>query len=300
MAKFQIYQFMFRPINENQLELPFEEFHAINVQDSLKRKQDLLGSVLNDFAYEPKEHKRNFYTHNYIYQYRFYVNQDNIYILRLANNKKTKVESDFNVADLDNHPSCLVIIDNRKDRQIIAIECNSAFSNTAMVADILQYNFRQKLSSQRLTLDISGKFHTSEFWQVINDSMKFKGIEFINFPFAYPNLPKISDYVGDYFTDLARRTNSEPTLHLQGQNHESVNIDSKDIWILNAIKACAASGRPIVIKPKGSSLKKIGVESPVIEEISDKAIKELSDSDLFNSKFEKIVEFLNQIKLVYE
>ena len=61
MAKFQIYQFMFRPINENQLELPFEEFHAINVQDSLKRKQDLLGSVLNDFAYEPKEHKRNFY-----------------------------------------------------------------------------------------------------------------------------------------------------------------------------------------------------------------------------------------------
>ena len=62
MAKFQIYQFMFRPINENQLELPFEEFHAINVQDSLKRKQDLLGSVLNDFAYEPKEHKRNFYT----------------------------------------------------------------------------------------------------------------------------------------------------------------------------------------------------------------------------------------------
>lgn len=106
--------------------------------------------------------------------------------------------------------------------------------------------------------------------------------------------------MGDYFTDLARRTNSEPTLHLQGQNHESVNIDSKDIWILNAIKACAASGRPIVIKPKGSSLKKIGVESPVIEEISDKAIKELSDSDLFNSKFEKIVEFLNQIKLVYE
>lgn len=130
--------------------------------------------------------------------------------------------------------------------------------------------------------------------------MKFKGIEFVDFPFAYPNLPKISDYVGDYFTDLARRTNSEPTLHLQGQNHESVNIDSKDIWILNAIKACAASGRPIVIKPKGSSLKKIGVESPVIEEISDKAIKELSDSDLFNSKFEKIVEFLNQIKLVYE
>lgn len=75
--------------------------------------------------------------------------------------------------------------------------------------------------------------------------------------FAYPNLPAISDLVGDYFTNLARRTNSEPTLHLQGQNHESVNLDPNDMWILNAIKACAASGKPILIKPKGSQVKRL-------------------------------------------
>ena len=300
MAKFQIYQYMFRPVMENQMGLPLEEFQAVNVQESLDKKQELLGSVLNDFACEKDEQKKYFQFDGEFFRYRSFINQGDIYVMRIANNKKTKLEADFNVSELDNHPSCLVIIDNRKDRQIVAIERNAAFSKNSMVADILQNTFRLKLLSRRLTLDIAGKFHTAEFWQVRNASMELKGIEYVDFPFAYPNLPAISDLVGEYFTDLAKRTNSEPTLHLQGQNHESVNLDPEDIWVLKAIKACAASGKPILMKPKGSQVRKIGVESPVIEEIADVAVKDLSSRDLFDAKFNLIVEFLNKIKLVYE
>lgn len=300
MAKFQIYQYMFRPVMENQMGLPLEEFQAVNVQESLDKKQELLGSVLNDFACEKDEQKKYYQFDGEFFRYRSFINQGDIYVMRIANNKKTKLEADFNVSELDNHPSCLVIIDNRKDRQIVAIERNAAFSKNSMVADILQNTFRLKLLSRRLTLDIAGKFHTAEFWQVRNASMELKGIEYVDFPFAYPNLPAISDLVGEYFTDLAKRTNSEPTLHLQGQNHESVNLDPEDIWVLKAIKACAASGKPILMKPKGSQVRKIGVESPVIEEIADVAVKNLSSRDLFDAKFNLIVEFLNKIKLVYE
>lgn len=300
MAKFQIYQYMFRPVMENQMGLPLEEFQAVNVQESLDKKQELLGSVLNDFACEKDEPKKYYQFDGETFKYRSFINQGDIYVMRIANNKKTKLEADFNVSELDNHPSCLVIIDNRKDRQIVAIERNAAFSKNSMVADILQNTFRLKLLSRRLTLDIAGKFHTAEFWQVRNASMELKGIEYVDFPFAYPNLPAISDLVGEYFTDLAKRTNSEPTLHLQGQNHESVNLDPEDIWVLKAIKACAASGKPILMKPKGSQVRKIGVESPVIEEIADVAVKDLSSRDLFDAKLNLIVEFLNKIKLVYE
>ena len=300
MAKFQIFQYLFRPVMENQAGLPAEEFQAVNIQDSIDHKQELLGSVLNDFACEQDEQNKYYNFNGATFKYRSFINQGDIYVTRIANNKKTKLEADFNVSEFDNHPSCLVIIDNRKDRQIIAIERNAAFSKSSMVADILQYTFRLKLLSRRLTLDIAGKFHTAEFWQVRNASMELKGIDFVDFPFAYPNLPAISDLVGEYFTNLAKRTNSEPTLHLQGQNHESVNLDPEDIWVLNAIKACAASGKPILIKHKGSQVKKIGAESHVIEEIGDVAVKNLSSRDLFDSKFNLIIEFLNKIKLVYE
>lgn len=130
--------------------------------------------------------------------------------------------------------------------------------------------------------------------------MMLRGIDYVDFPFAYPNLPEISDMVGEYMNNIARQTNSEPTLKLKGQNNESVNLSREDQWLLSAIKACAASGRPILIKPKGSELRKIGVDSPVYEEISDETLTELDQKELFDSKYNIIVEFLNTIKVVYD
>lgn len=297
MAKFQIFTYMFRPVMENQSDdIPFEEFESINVQDSLDRKQELTGAFLDD--QENLKLKFN----DLEYDHKTYIHQDGVYVMRIANNghKPAKVETNFMVAELANHPSCLVIIDNRKDRQVIAIECSTAFGKDPSLAMILQASLRKALEGNRLAVDVSPKFHTAEFWQVVDSSMMMKGVEYVDFPFAYPNLPAISDMVGKYMTDVARRTNSEPTLHLKGQNNESVKLDKSDMWLLSAIKACAASGRPILIKPKGTELRKIGIESPVLEEIPDVALTELDDTDLFQSKFNRIVEFLNTIKLVYE
>lgn len=296
MAKFQIYTYMFRPVTKNQTEIPFEEFQQINVQDSLDRKQDLTGEVLDD------DKKLKFKFNDVEYAHKMYIGQNGIYVFRIANSghKPAKVETDFKVVKQENHPSCLVIIDNRKDRQIIAIEKNSAFGKDPSLAVILQTTLRKALQSYRLTLDVTPKFHTSEFWQVVDASMMLKGIESVDFPFAYPNLPEISDMVGEYMNNVARQTNSEPTLHLKGQNNESLTLSRKDLWLLSAIKACAASGRPILIKPKGSDLRRIGVDSPVYEEISDVALTGLGQKDLFDSKFQAIVEFLNTIKLAYE
>lgn len=271
---------MFRPVMENQMEIPFEEFQKIDVQDSLDRKQDLTSEVLDD------NEKLKFKFNTVEYAHKMYIGQDGIYVLRIANtgHKPAKVETNFKVIKQENHPSCIVIIDNRKDRQIIAIEHNSAFGKDPSLAVIIQTTLRKALQNHRLTLDVTPKFHTSEFWQVVDTSMMLKGIEYVDFPFAYPNLPKISDMVGDYMNNVARQTNSEPTLHLKGQNKESVRLSREDLWLLSAIKACSASGRPILIKPKGSELRKIGVDSPVYEEISDVALDELDQKDLFNSK----------------
>ena len=79
-----------------------------------------------------------------------------------------------------------------------------------------------------------------------------------------------------------------------------MKLDPADVWLLSAIKACAASGRPILIKPRGTEVRKIGIESPVLEELPDAVLKELDEKDLFDSRFQLIVEFLNAIKLVYE
>ena len=296
MAKFQIYTYMFRPVMENKMEIPFEEFQKIDVQDSLDRKQELTSEVLDN------NEKLKFKFNTVEYAHKMYIGQNGIYVLRIANtgHKPAKVENNFKVMKQQNHPSCIVIIDNRQDRQIIAIEHNSAFGKDPSLAVIIQTTLRKALQNYRLTLDVTQKYHTSEFWQVVDTSMMLRGIDYVDFPFAYPNLPEISDMVGEYMNNIARQTNSEPTLKLKGQNNESVNLSREDQWLLSAIKACAASGRPILIKPKGSELRKIGVDSPVYEEISDETLTELDQKELFDSKYNIIVEFLNTIKIVYD
>lgn len=296
MAKFQIYTYMFRPVMENKMEIPFEEFQKIDVQDSLDRKQELTSEVLDN------NEKLKFKFNTVEYAHKMYIGQNGIYVLRIANtgHKPAKVENNFKVMKQQNHPSCIVIIDNRQDRQIIAIEHNSAFGKDPSLAVIIQTTLRKALKNYRLTLDVTQKYHTSEFWQVVDNSMMLRGIDYVDFPFAYPNLPEISDMVGEYMNNIARQTNSEPTLKLKGQNNESVNLSREDQWLLSAIKACAASGRPILIKPKGSELRKIGVDSPVYEEISDETLTELDQKELFDSKYNIIVEFLNTIKVVYD
>lgn len=287
---------MFRPVMENKMEIPFEEFQKIDVQDSLDRKQELTSEVLDN------NEKLKFKFNTVEYAHKMYIGQNGIYVLRIANtgHKPAKVENNFKVMKQQNHPSCIVIIDNRQDRQIIAIEHNSAFGKDPSLAVIIQTTLRKALQNYRLTLDVTQKYHTSEFWQVVDNSMMLKGIDYVDFPFAYPNLPEISDMVGEYMNNIARQTNSEPTLKLKGQNNESVNLSREDQWLLSAIKACAASGRPILIKPKGSELRKIGVNSPVYEEISDETLTELDQKELFDSKYNIIVEFLNTIKIAYD
>lgn len=287
---------MFRPMMENQLALPFEEFERVDIQSSLARKQELTDNYLHN------EKLLKFSLNGTDYAHKTYINKGSIYAFRIANSshKPAKLENNFNVVEFANHPSSLVIIDNRRDRQVIAIERNSAFGKEPSLSSIIQTTLRLALASQRLTLDVTPKFHAAEFWQVVRTSMMQKGIETVDFPFAYPNLPAISDMVGEYMTGVARRTNSEPTLHLKGQNGESVHLDQGDLWLLSAIKACAACGRPILVKPKGMDVRKIGVESPVLEEIPDATLKDLGEIDLFDTKYQAIVNFLNSIKLVYD
>lgn len=300
MSKFQIYTYMFHPMMENQFAIPFDDFELIDVQDSLKRKQEILQDYLDELSENGASVRKHFSYDGDDYLQRTYIHRDGINVLRIANNKKTKIEKDFNFVELENHPSCLVIIDNRKDRQVISIEKNKAFNNTDYVAKVIQCSFQKYLAKFRLSLDVKGKYHTAEFWQVVDKAMDLKGVESVEFPFPYPNLSEVTDMVGDYFTDWAKRTNSEPTLRLYGQNGESVRLSKEDLNILQAIKACAASGRPILIKPKGSSVRKIGVDSPVIEEMLDVALIELDKDDLFESNYQAFVNFLNTIKLVYE
>ena len=291
MIRFTIYTYMFKPINDPyQPELFPSE---VDAADSMRRKQDIFGNFFN--ADSPLRFQRS----SQKYEHLVVGRNRGIIVLQIANNTQQVHEKKFNRWTEEDHPSLYVLIDNRKDKQVIAIENRiQAFSDTQTVANIMEESFNRNLSSYRLQVQVNAKFHTHEFWDVV--SQYDQGIASVTFKFPYPNLPAISDMVGDFYNDLAIRTNSEPKTTLTSPAKEKMKLEKGDIIIEQMIKAASSSGKLIMMRPKGAKKwRKIGMETPAQEELSEQALKGIAEGEVIAYKWKAIEDFMDKIQTVY-
>ena len=299
MIRFTIYTYLFKPINEPTEKDMFSP--EVKVDESLAQKQELLGEL---FKAESKlrfsRSRNNGDGESKQFEHLIVAQSDGIIIMRLANTTQQVHEKDFNRwTEEEDNPSLYVIIDNRKDKQIIAIENRpQAFSETQTVAHIMEETFNRRLWSKRLQVQINAKYRTREFWDVVSEYDQ--GIASVTFKFPYPNLPEISDMVGEYYTELARRTNTEPKTTITAPPKEKAILQKGDLILESMIKAASASGKVIMMRPKGArKWRKIGLETIVQEELSDHALKGLEERELIPRKWQAIVDFLDKIQTVY-
>lgn len=304
MATFTIYTYQFSPLTSSQGDL-FTHTFLDPPGQSLIRAEYFL-NVLHEerhiwLARFFNEQPREFFLSDGTKQYecKILANQSGVVVLRIANEKSDKREIHFQEFREKNQPSCLVIIDNREEGiQTVCVQHRpQAFRSTKRVAAILESALNNYLKRCRLRLGIKAKYFTSEFWSTLSKNPQ--GIEQVEFHFPYPNMAAISDLVSE-ITVMAKQTNSEPTLSLKGQHGENLHITPEMEFVINAIKACAASGYPVFVKPRGLRRKEIGTLSEVKEELADSVFENLEKQDLFNGNFIHILEFLKKIKLIYD
>lgn len=70
-------------------------------------------------------------------------------------------------------PPCFVMIDNRPDRHLIAIEKNSAWSNTDKLRDVLLANFNNHLKTKfGIEMQIGAMISPTEFWDFVHQKIK--------------------------------------------------------------------------------------------------------------------------------
>ena len=258
MARFTIYSYLFKPINEPQEPELFAP--EVNAEESMKKKLEIFDGLFGTVPI------LKFYRGNQHYDHLVVGKREGIIVMQIANNTQQVHEKEFNRWTEEDHPSLYVLIDNRTDgKQVIAIENRQlAFTETKTVAKIMEESFNRLLFSERLQLQINAKYHTHEFWDVV--SQYDKGIASVTFKFPYPNLPEISDMVGEFYTDLAKRTNSEPKTTLTSPLKEKMILEKGDLILEQMINAASASGKLIMMRPKGAKKwRRIGLETPAQE-----------------------------------
>lgn len=291
MIRFTIYTYLFKPINDP-IELDLFS-PSVNVEESMRMKQEIFGQFFQ------VESKLKFKSNSQIYEHHIVAQRDGIIVLQIANNSKLVREANFNRQEEEDHPSLYVIIDNRKDKQIIAIENRSvAFADTTTVARIMEDGFAKMLLEHGLDVNIEAKYHTHEFWDVAAECKD--GVASVKFKFPYPNLPEITDLVGEYYAEVARRTNGEPTTILTARPKERLILDEKDLLMQNMISAASASGKMIMMRAKGQrKWKQIGLRTMVHEELSEQVFNGLDDREIIPRQWHAIVTFMDRIKTVY-
>jgi hypothetical protein len=197
----------------------------------------------------------------------------------------------------------MVIIDNRHDRQQIAIQKNTAFSKQTRVAEILQEAFSERMKRHKLVVDINARYEVREFWKIINKNPT--GVRSLKFTFTPRNLPWLAGNVKRLFNDLGDEFHGLPELEMKSLDKVPLVISSDSAVLKEFLDVSSASGMPIIIcffntKTPVTCGKKtcimISLDKRVINKI-DKA--RLATNDEIPEKvWEAIIECVNENKIL--
>lgn len=296
MANFVIFTYEFGKIKNAQEPELFPD--DTNVEENFQNKQEIFSNILEDetnlrFSYEDK-------SLNYL-QVLHYMD---IIILRIANHKIKKGELNFSEVQFDSYPSCMVIIDNRKDIQHIAIQKRpEAFSNPDILANIIKETLNRELYSYGLTLDINHKTFVSGFWNIAERlNYKIDRME-INFPPI--NLPRITNLIRG-IADQSEMLNGRAKTSFEAANKTNLVLDRNNLFLAQILEACSDAGYDVLLRSSVSkTVYSIRDETPAVTEyMSDELLLRIQaykkgSEDMFNSLFTLLTEWVNNIQTVY-
>lgn len=291
MSSFIIYTYQFAPRIDtiDRYSNLFPE-SVVSPESVMKDKQQAFQSLFAD------DSSFTFTVGDETYNHQILLNSGGIIILRIANNKRIRHEENFVVRDIEDQPSCIVLIDNRHDCQSIAIqEKRTAFFSTDQVARIMKKAFNSVLCRKFLVVDILRRLEEKSFWNLVKRYPD--GIKAVRFGLSYPNLPRVSDNVRDMFTELAKEFGANSKYEINAIEGQHLNLNDNSEYLQGLVSASCESGQGIKILPAGSKERwvAVGKDSNVAVEIPE-ALFATAEGRLFDDRFERIAKIMNKLK----
>ena len=308
MAAFAIYTYKFRDVDNIGIYAAEEKNNAPLL--TLKEKQDFVQQIFRDDLakarpfecrlWKERKNKTTNKKERIFIGYKSQVVWENngIIVLQIANNKPSTRHENFKKIRTTDEPWCYVIIDNRYEREFVAIEKNSAFRSPDVVAMILEHSLRDRLVPRHVTIEITSQYSPEDFWAVV-DKHKDRGIREVSFCFAAPNNPWASQLL-NHQNDAARQMKARPTTTFTAPDDDPLVLDRDNEELQTYAKVCATTGEDIVVLVKGTKqkihVKKIK-DKYVFRVMNDSAYAHLSTSavELFDSNYTDMATFLNSI-----
>lgn len=291
MLTFKIFTYQFSPLVSETTDLDTVLFAdaVISAPSVMEHKQETFQALFKDdsgFFFSKGE---------MVYRHQMLLNYNNIMVLRIANNKKIHQEENFRVRELVNQPSSLVIIDNRKDCQTIAVQCQpSSFSKPDQLAIIMESSFNAALKPSCLNVEIRGRIEGNTFWKIVDSHPE--GIKSVRFEISYPNLPRVSDNVDSLLKEACKEFGANSKYEINAIQGQTLNLSRSSALLSGLVEASSNSGHPIKMLAAGTHSRWISTQtdSAVFMEIAENKLT--GEDDLFNGKYETVAQEMNRFK----
>lgn len=246
MALFTLYTYQFSPIlnfNHDQIDL-FGKVYIQSAIDSMENKNKIFEKSLIKSKY--RHLGKDLST-------QLIINDNNLIIFRIANKKNIKLEKNFHPEVFTNEPSILIVVNNDKEVQRIAIEQNtSIFSDTSVVAGIISKSLKESLKENNLSISIKREFKETEFWEVVNRHKD--GIRMVRFQFDYPNLPRSCSRASEMLKSISKVINGKSSkAEFQAAEGEVLELENDNDGLNDLIKESANTGNYITFGIKGTN-----------------------------------------------
>ncbi len=311
MANFVIYNYQFARIIEpnEQHQIQFPEWETVDVEESFARRQEILDEVLNHDYRNTIQfvNKRGWeYWHKQIVK-----PQDEVYVMRVANVRNLSITNEQLKEEIvKDYRNCLVIIDNRKGLQRIAIEKKTmVFQKTKTVASILEATLNVLLRRYRLKVIMEAPYPKQVFWQVVQEHPK--GFKKITFHFPHLNLDRLVRVMDGFLTDVRRDWSSDLEFSLRADDGGALDLETNKARKKALVEGASAHGTSngdgtyIVMYPKdGGKRIFVGkghyVEKTLDDRVFEKLVgDEILLKDMGTTPYDKVKVFMKNLPNVY-
>lgn len=246
-ATFEFYTYEITPTTTyfRLFEEDLDEIGIKSIEELRQRKNLIFKDVItSDVFYF--NYKRVQLLHKILYA------DDNYIIVKIANRKVVKAEVGFKTVIYPHEPSILVVIDNRADKQQIAIEnAPAVFSSTSVVVKLFHASLDRILAKYHLAVAINNRFDPQDFWSLI--AKNAGRIKELKIELTRENLSEIYKTISKQLVDYGESTNSQTVIVTQQAPKGSVleNLTPENEDLNDMVVASSKGTGPITLKLVG-------------------------------------------------
>ena len=285
------------------LKYDLSELFAGNYKDS---RQQFFGALFEtnesiEFSTGENDEKK-------VYKHQVYhlSMNENIIVMRIANDKPKTVEQDFKEVSVRNEPSCYVIIDNRDGCRRIAVQRNrKAFDQPKHVCNIITESVNKRMLAEcHIRVELRPQFYPRDFYKAWKmhehhaQRLRFNLSE-NELPEGFADMEIVDDSIMGFILkaneELLRKTKYRTTIELNPpENVPCLFVDKESTYISNLVKFSASTGNRIEIVTSDGATFTCYIDD---DSQSDSIVSNEFDANLLDALFEEHPEELENVEM---